>query len=312
MDVANGLAEKYPLFFKTCLYLQGTSFFYRDIFIVNEQIPINYPLAEKICTDAFVLCQNNWHKYTKRLAKLIAINVEFLRLQALLEKTGKYFYSSFAEVKEQVFNSSRATETDGVYYLWGLYFSEIFWVTHHRLFNFFLKEFVARAPANGSCLDAPVGSGIFLSNFLAVNKDWRGVGVDLSDTAIDFAGQIFGVNKQLEQVRLVKDDLNKYADATRFERIICVEFLEHVEDPVKILKKIKSLLAPQGKVFLVTVAWAAGIDHIYLYKNVEEIKEHFQQSGFQLEQELIQNIFPKDKNNLNGSKVALSYGAILS
>ena len=312
MTINKNVEREYPLFYRTCLYLQKTSFFYKDIFAANEQIPINYALAEKVCSDAFTICHSDWSEYTKKLTGLLEINIQFLKLQALLEKNGKYLYSSFKEVEREVFKKKKPGEVEGVDYIWGLYFTEIFWVTHHRLFNFFIEEFANKVLSKGTCLDAPVGSGIFLSNFLSINKDWKGIGVDLSDTAIDFAKQLFEINGQLNQIKLIKEDINKYKSGVNFDRIICAEFLEHVENPVAVLKKIKSLLADGGKVFLTTVAWAAAIDHIYLYRNADEIRSHIAQSGLIIEKELIQNIFPKDEGRLEESNVALNYIAVLT
>lgn len=268
MSINKNIEKQYPIFYKTCLYLQKT-FFYKDIFATIEQIPINCVLAEKTCSDAFVVCKNNWNEYTKKLDNLLKLNIDFLKLQALLEKNGRYLYSSFDEVERAVFKKKKPGDAEGVDYLWGLFFTEIFWVTHHRLFNFFLKEFAGKVPLKGICLDAPVGSGIFLSNFLSINKEWKGVGIDLSDSAIDLAKQLFEINKQLNRVELIKEDINESRDSVNFDRIICVEFLEHVENPIAILKKLKSMLADDGKVFLATVAWAAHIDHIYFYRSTE-------------------------------------------
>lgn len=311
MTTNENIEKEYPLFYKTCLYLQKTSFFYKDIFAINKQIPINYALAEKMCSDAFAMCCSDWNEYIKKLTHLLEINIQFLKLQALLEKNGKYLYASFEEVEKAIFKNKKPGEIGGVNYLWGLFFTEIFWVTHHRLFNFFLKEFAAKVQPKGICLDAPVGSGIFLSNFLSINKEWKGIGVDLSDTAIDFTKQLFEINGQLNQIKLIKEDINQYKSDINFDRIICIEFIEHVENPIVILKKIKSLLADNGKVFLTTVAWAAHIDHIYLYRSADEIRNHIAQSGFKIEKEYIQNIFPKDIDKLDKSNVALNYSAVL-
>lgn len=302
--------ELYPLFYKTCIYLQGT-FFYHDIFNLCKEIPVNYVLAEKVCHDAFLMCNSDWSTYTKKLNNLLEINIEFLKLQAHLEKDGRYLYSSFKEVEKNVFEDKIPGELGGVEYHWGLYFSQLFWVTHHRVFNFFIKEFIPTEKTTGKCLDIPVGSGIFLTQFLLAHREWKGVGVDLSDTAIDFARKIFSVNGLTGSIDLIKKDFFEFTSVQKFDRVICVEFIEHVEDPVAVLKKLRSMLADGGTLFLTTVTWAAFIDHIYLYKNVDEIREHIGKSGLGIEREYIQNIFPKDAGKLEESKTALNYAAIL-
>lgn len=307
----NSLEKKYPFFYKTCCYLQN-SFFYRDIFALCERIPINYALAEKLCRDAFEICGFDWGIYAKKLDNLFELNVEFLKLQALLEKKGAYLYSTFQEVEREVFKNKKTENMDGVGYLWGLYFSEIFWVTHHRLFNFFLKEFVHKSGSVGRCLDVPIGSGIFFTQFLLANKKWGGTGVDLSKTSMDLAKKLFKINQLTDRVKLFNEDFYKFRSEDIFDSIMCIEFIEHVEDPVAVLQKLKMLLSDSGKIFFTTITWAAGIDHIYLYKNVGEIRKHINLSGLRIEKEYIQNIFDKDKGKLEDSKIALNYAAILT
>lgn len=301
------IKNSYPLFHKTCLYLQEKAFFYNDIFIRA----FDFEFAEKTCVDAYRVGHSNWGEYKKKLDELLRLSLEFLTLQAELERTGRYRYSTFAEVEKEVFQKDQIEGRGGVGYLWGLYFTEVFWETHHRLFQFFLREFAAKCGGGGACLDVPVGTGIFLSNFLSANPKWNGIGVDLSPQAISAAEMLFLVNWQSAQVSIREEDIYAYGAAEQVDRIICVEFLEHVEDPLRVLAKLHDTLKADGKVFLATVAWAAAIDHIYLYKSADEIRRHIARSGFVIEKEYVQNIFPKDAERLFQSKVALNFAAIL-
>jgi len=305
------LKKNFPVFYKTCLHLQSASPLYKNVFTANERVPVNYQLAEEICSDALAMSGSDWSQYTKWLSDLSLINMEFLKLQISLEKSGRYLYSTFKEVEREVFKKN-TDGIEGVKYLRGLYFTQIFWATHHRMFNFFLTEFVAKTSAEGICLEAPCGSGVFLGHFLSRKHRWSGVGVDLSDTAIALAQRFFEVKGVSPRAKLIKEDINDYVGSSSFNAIMCGEFLEHVEDPLEILKKLHKLLVPGGRLFLTTVAWAAFIDHIYLYKNAGEIRDHIAQSGFTIEKEYIQNIFPRDARRLEESGVALNYAAVLT
>ncbi len=304
--------EVYPVLHKTFLYIEEHSVFYKNIFTASTTIPINLPIAERICSDALLMCGGDWVLYTKRLKNLFEINFEFLKLQDFLEKNRRYLYSSFKEVEENVFKKERTSELEGVEYLWGVFFTNVFWVTHHLAFMFFVDEFARKSPRNGFCLEAPTGSGIFLSNFLDERPEWTAESVDISQTSRDFATKLHSVKNISDKVSLITQDLNIYHTPQKFDRIISMEFIEHVEDPVSILKKLNELMADDGKLFLTTVAWAAFIDHIYLYKSANEIRAHITEAGFMIEKELVQNIFPKDKGRLNDSEVALNYSAILT
>ncbi|MDO8521036.1 MAG: class I SAM-dependent methyltransferase [bacterium] len=301
------IKNSYPLFYQTSAYLQEKAFFYRDVF----DHPFDFEFAEKMCADAYRISRSDWGEYKKKLDDLLRLSLEFLTLQTELEKNGRYRYSTFAEVEREVFKKDREGGRGGVDYLWGLYFTEVFWATHHRLFQFYRREFVNKCGEVGTCLDIPVGTGIFLSHFLTTNSEWKGIGIDLSSQAITAARELFLVNGQSERVSLVKEDVYEYAFAGQFERIICVEFLEHVEDPLRVLAKLNDMLKMNGRIFLATVAWAAAIDHIYLYKSADEVRYHIARSGFDIEQEYVQNIFPKDAGRLSAHKTALNFAAIL-
>lgn len=306
------LLKDFPLYHRTCEYLKERSFFYKNVFEQDASIPVNHQLAEEICSDVFRMCNEDWALYCQKLENLLQINIEFLKLQAKLEKTGQYLYSSFAEVEKEVFQKQREDGMVGVEYLWGVIFSHIFWVTHHRLFNFFLDEFASGINSEGICLEAPTGSGIFLSQFLRKNPDWSGVSVDLGETSLASAKRFHTLDGLTGKVECVQQDIYQFTHEKQFDRIICIEFIEHVEDPVGIYRKLRSLLKADGKIFLTTVAWAAFIDHIYLYRNAEEIRAHIRESGLKIQQEYLQNVFPKDEGNLEGDRVALSYSAILT
>jgi hypothetical protein len=82
------IESKYPLYYKTCVHLQK-SLFYKNVFDEHEIIPVKYEIAERICSDAFTMCNSNWEEYVKKLKNLLEVDIEFLKLQASLEKNGK-------------------------------------------------------------------------------------------------------------------------------------------------------------------------------------------------------------------------------
>jgi SAM-dependent methyltransferase len=240
------------------------------------------------------------------------MSYEFLKLQVKLEKTGKYLFSTFEEVENEVY-SQNSSKLHGPDYLWGLYFSEIFWKIHHGFTNFFLDEFTSQKLKKGKVLEVPSGTGFFLSEFLRINPEWYGMGVDLADTAIDFSKKIFAANKiSDDSYSILKEDFLKFSEGEKFDRIICGEFLEHLEDPLIVLNKIKRILKDNGKVFITVAVWAAHIDHIYLYKNATEVRDHLHRAGFNIEKELVQAVFERDKLNPEKAKIPVSYAAVLS
>jgi len=282
--------------------------FYRDSIPRLLETDFNYELGERLCKTALEISSNNWEEYLKRVDEVTKESYNFLKLQVKLEKTGKYLYSSFKEVQEKAYS-----ELDGPDYMWGLYFSQIFWNTHHRFTNFFLKDFANSQKNTGTFLEIPCGTGFFLCEFLLKNPEWYGVGIDIGETAVAFSKMLLKTNKiQQKSFNVIREDFLQFQETEKFDILICGEFLEHVEDPLGVLKKLNRLLKNEGKLFLTTAVWTAHTDHIYLYKNAEEVRNQIIKAGFQIEKELVQAIFEKDEHDPEKSKIPVSYAAILS
>ena len=113
-------------------------------------------------------------------------------------------------------------------------------------------------------------------------------------------------------LKILKMDFHEIDSNERYDRILCGEFLEHLEDPLAALKKLKSLLTKDGKLFVTAAVWAAHIDHIFLYKSSEEVRDHIKKADLKIEKELVQAVFEKDESNPEKENVPVSYAAILS
>ena len=72
----------------------------------------------------------------------------------------------------------------------------------------------------------------------------------------------------------------------KYDLIICGELLEHVENPRDLLDKLNIILKEDGTIFLTTAVYAAAIDHIYLFDNVDEVR-HMLREVFHVSGELI-------------------------
>lgn len=303
------LKEKYPIFVETVNYLEENCYFFKSTLQKIKEIGLDYELAEKLCRDCLNHVSGEKKKYFERVHTLIDFSVEFLRLQLHLHKTGKYLYSSYEQLDKYVYSDPNR-KLKGPWYTWALYFSQIFWVTHWNVLKFFLTDFVGKKGEQGDVLEVPTGTGIFIALFLAKKPGWKGVGVDLGETSIEFTKNTLSWNNiTYDRMKLIKEDIYKWETDKKFDSIICGEFLEHVEDPLGVLKKLKILLKPDGWIFLTVAVYASMIDHIYLYHSADEVREHIKQAGLEPEKELVQAVF--EKKNPEEKNTPVNYCAIL-
>ncbi len=54
-------------------------------------------------------------------------------------------------------------------------------------------------------------------------------------------------------VDVLKDDLSEFCG--KFDTVICINVLEHLEDDYLAVEKMKSLLIPGGKLIIMVPAW---------------------------------------------------------
>jgi hypothetical protein len=71
------------------------------------------------------------------------------------------------------------------------------------------------------------------------------------------------------------------------EWLLCVEVLEHLEDPVKFLNVLRAALKPGGRAFITAALNAPHVDHIYLYRDPEQVLDQLRSAGFSLEQAFV-------------------------
>ncbi len=112
---------------------------------------------------------------------------------------------------------------------------EIFEINKQR--TELIKE-ITKGKADLSLLDIGCGSGLFLKS--CKDEGINGEGIDVSNTALGFAGNEFGLsvyNKRVEEL---------ISENRKYDMITLWHVLEHFLEPIEELKKIKELLTPDG------------------------------------------------------------------
>lgn len=308
-DIGQKIDEsKYPFLRKTIEYLNSKTVIFQKYLLEMEKSDFNFSLGENLCKKAFLMSGQNWDLYYDRVDSLIRFSYEYLFLQKNLEKSGRYLYSSYEEVEKNAYQNDASLT--GPQYIWGMYFSLFFWPGRNKIYKFFHNDFVKNKAVAGMVLEAPIGAGTFMADFLTSNSGWTGVGVDISESSIEFTKNYLKLDNVLDRIKIVKENIYKFKYDGLFNKILCGDFLEHVEDPLGILEILYNLLEKDGQVFISVAVWAANIDHIYLYKSVREVRDHIYASNFRIDKELIHNVVENHKPEQE--KTPIHYCAILS
>ena len=92
-----------------------------------------------------------------------------------------------------------------------------------------------------------VGCGYGYLTFALAQAGYDITGLDISQEAIDRATKTYGSFYICKDIFTIEE-----TNENNYNCIILTEVLEHVADPVRFLKKLKSLLLPNGKIVLTT------------------------------------------------------------
>lgn len=212
--------------------------------------------------------------------------MQSMRLQAAFEREREYRPKSYDEAADEVYFNDRHMSEE---YLPGLLLSHFLWPHHYRQIRFFDTAFVdaMRLAGASSFAEVGIGTGLYSGLLLRWLGEARGTGYDISPSSVRFTeGQLaaLGVgNRYRTELR----DITGTPPEVAVEWLVCVEVLEHLEDPVDFLRGLRAAMAPGSKAFITAALNAAHADHIYLYRTGEDVLAHLQEAGFTLEQSFV-------------------------
>ncbi|MBI5814220.1 MAG: class I SAM-dependent methyltransferase [Nitrospinae bacterium] len=249
----------------------------------------------------------NWLRQSVR--SYVVLSVEFLELQRRLEKCGHYLYSTEKEAMEHVYHNKDVYGSD---YLNGLLLSQPLWPNHYLMNKvFFTEKFLPGIKKNPESLEVGVGTGFQLYQLLTAHEDVRYTGLDISDFAIDRAGKFAFGHKGRPNARFINRNVSDGIpfEDNKFDSVMMGEVLEHVENPLVVLKELARVAAPDAPIFVTTAIFAASSDHIYLFENAQEVRELISNAKLSIELEDVLPVYPSDSPE--SSKRPLNYCAVL-
>jgi SAM-dependent methyltransferase len=214
-----------------------------------------------------------------------AFAFDSMRRQKAFEIAREYPHKTYAEAAGEVyFNADHMMRE----YLPGLLLSHYLWPHHYRQLQFFDTAFTGamRNAEQQQFAEVGVGTAVYSRRLLARLPQSIGNGYDISPSSCDFARRHVASAGVQERYTMNEQDIIA-RPITPVPWLVCVEVLEHLEQPIEFLKALRTGLAPGGRAFITAALNAAHTDHIYLYRNGEEVWEHLCAAGFTLEQSLV-------------------------
>lgn len=202
-----------------------------------------------------------------------------LREQIHFRRHGRYRNSTFAEVAGSVYFDAEYMSD----YMYGLALTQFLWPNHREIFRYFERMLDHVKP--GRYLEVGPGHGAFFKLAIRTGKFDYSLGVDISPTSLAICRKLLTATEiPTSSWELVEQDfLELSGEAGTFDTIVMGEVLEHVEKPGAFLDKVHELAVPGGFAFVTTAINAPAVDHIYLFRSVDEVRDMAIASGFIVE-----------------------------
>ena len=136
----------------------------------------------------------------------------------------------------------------------------------HEMLRFTRNSLAEHLNAGDRCLDIGMGTGIEV--FLADRSGCRLDAYDInphSPTCL----RLLGVS---ERVRF-HEHVYTFTEPASFDLCILLEVLEHVRDPLELLRGVESVLMPSGIVIASFALRMPQADHIYQFSSVSQVRQ---------------------------------------
>ncbi len=237
------------------------------------------------CSETFL---HNYQTYLEHKGHTIDFGVDcYLRMYSdMLEerwkfkKSGAYSNTSFEQVKKNIY----ANKDIMTYHMNGLVLGQFLWFDQFERFKFFKDNLSQFASNSKRYLEIGGGHGLYMMQAVqALPPDCRFDLIDISPSSIELSKGIINDPK----VNYLLQDIFDLDDSESVDFFTMGEVLEHLEEPALLLKKLSSLIRNNGKGYITTPINSAMIDHIYLFRNAEEIRDLFDRSGLRIIKEKI-------------------------
>jgi len=262
--------------------------------------------------------------------KLAAMNKLASHIEGLIAENPLEFFADYAwlceeQLKEELYfrrhNRYRLTTFDEAYrevysnkeymtrYMNGLLMTQLWWANHFDIIDYYRHSFIATNKAGYTHLEIGPGHGLFIYFAAADPKSGNVTGWDISESSIASTSAAL---KTLGLKNLPNLELQDLFESPKgaFDSVVFSEVLEHMEEPERALSVIRSVLAPDGRLFLNMPINSPAPDHLFNMATPEALEGFIKNAGFTIEDRAF---FPATNQSLElarKKKMTISCGFI--
>jgi len=205
---------------------------------------------------------------------------DYLKMIEDMRREMKYFnihgeYS--CKNQEEAYNKVYSNPEVMGYYMNALILTNMLWSHHFEMFSYFsviIKHLPIKS-AHKRVLDVGSGHGLYADTVRQSKWNSQIDILDISASSLKAIKEMIGE----EGLNFIQSDILEYDSKDKYDFIILGEILEHMDNPLELLKKAGDLLHQDGLIWISVPTNAPAIDHVYLFKNKKEVLDLIDQAG---------------------------------
>ncbi len=238
----------------------------------------------------------------------VLITLDTLRETVWFQKNGKYRHDSFSSVANDVYFNPEYMRK----YMIGLAVSGYIWPQIAALRRHFFEHLPQKVHAH--YLEIGPGHGAYFDAVMRTRSFEGYLGIDISETSCDLTrtfiqhrhGELPD-NVEIRNCDFLQDDLSD----RQYGAIVMGEVLEHVEEPQQFLHRIAELADSDTHIHITTCINAPAIDHIYLYRSIDEVDAQVAEAGLAICDRLVVPYSGKTLAESEADELALNVAYVL-
>ena len=232
-----------------------------------------------------------------------------LKCQIEFMKTGAYSATDHKQAFVEVYSNPDFMKS----YMIALALSQFLWLTHYRIYQAFEQSIIENAPNCRSYLEIGPGHGLYLRKAIQHLKPEALIhAVDISPVSIGITKSIIShFYPNIANVTFWTGDILAYEAPDQYDFITMGEVLEHVNAPHQLLARLVTLLSDSGKAFVTTSIHSPAVDHVYHFKNVEDVRKMVSDSGLRIIAEQVLPVEDLPMEEIVARRITINYSAEL-
>ena len=215
----------------------------------------------------------------------ITIVDDTFREELQFRQTGRYRYSTYAEVQSGVYDNPGYMRN----YMIGLALSSFWWPNHTQIRRFFKAQLPRLSSHRGLYREVGPGHGMYFLEAMRHGHFEAYEGIDISATSIALTQRIIrgAGTEAFDRARFVHADFLAGGDLPLASVLVMGEVLEHVEDPAAFLVRAHQTTTADCSFFLTTCVNAPAIDHLYNPASVAALEDLLTGHGFAIRERCV-------------------------